>query len=233
MLLFSVGFEFQNDLDDSLFSENLRQEFESQKMTLSQNISVKVEAKGNKWLITDKGNKQTYLIRREKGGLSIYDKTMTASKQIQGIEVKGNPQWWLSPPFLTTILGVIIGALLPSGANLLKDKMQERKEAAQKKKWLTDVLSSQIEGNRLDVRDEKETVFESWQDKLWNEGYFSELQKLTGKRSNPKDLPQDLRTAISRLREYENLRSKNRVTDAFKNDLAAKLATIAASLRKR
>jgi len=68
--LFRVGSEFQRDLEDSVCSENLRGAFENHGISLSQNVSIKSES--GKWLITDKDNKQTYAIRKEKGQLNIY-----------------------------------------------------------------------------------------------------------------------------------------------------------------
>jgi tRNA nucleotidyltransferase/poly(A) polymerase len=68
--LFRVGSEFQRDLEDRVWSEDLRRAFENNGISLSQNVTIKSES--GKWLITDKDNKQAYAIRKEKGQLNIY-----------------------------------------------------------------------------------------------------------------------------------------------------------------
>jgi len=70
--LFSIGLGFQDDLDDSTISEDLQQTFENNGISLSQNVTVSIEAEGSKWLITDEDNKQTYSIRRKESGLRIW-----------------------------------------------------------------------------------------------------------------------------------------------------------------
>lgn len=68
--LFSVGLEFQGDLDNGIISEGLRQEFEGNGASLLQDVTVSVEQAGVTWLITDELKK--YPIKKEEGRLKIY-----------------------------------------------------------------------------------------------------------------------------------------------------------------
>ena len=57
--------DFQNKLDDGMISKNLQQKFENNGIYLSQNTTISFEEKDRTWLINDKDNKQTYIIRKE------------------------------------------------------------------------------------------------------------------------------------------------------------------------
>ena len=69
-LLFSVGLEFQSDLDNGVISDGLRQEFEKNLITLSESVSVSTGEAGGGWSITD-GDK-VYDVRKEKDKLGIH-----------------------------------------------------------------------------------------------------------------------------------------------------------------
>ncbi|MBC8459219.1 MAG: T9SS type A sorting domain-containing protein [Deltaproteobacteria bacterium] len=69
--LFSVDLKFQSDLDNDIVSEDLRQEFENNGISLSDNITVSIEEKGSRWLIIDKN--KVYPVRKEESKLNIYD----------------------------------------------------------------------------------------------------------------------------------------------------------------
>jgi hypothetical protein len=68
-LIFSMGLEFQNDLDSSNFTNNLRSKFESFGITLSSSVSIKVT--GSEWLVSDDTLK-TYAVRKEGNKLKVY-----------------------------------------------------------------------------------------------------------------------------------------------------------------
>ncbi|MFC1712075.1 signal peptidase I [Candidatus Poribacteria bacterium] len=72
-LLFSID-DFQKELDSKNLSESLRQAFANRRSTLSDKAVVSVQDKGGRWKITDEGNNETYLIRKDKGsyGLNVY-----------------------------------------------------------------------------------------------------------------------------------------------------------------
>ncbi len=76
--MFSIGLEFQSDLDSKNISKRLLQEFENKGTALSHKATISVEEMGGRWLITDfvadaKNNVgQTYSVRREEDKLNIY-----------------------------------------------------------------------------------------------------------------------------------------------------------------
>jgi uncharacterized protein YjbI with pentapeptide repeats len=55
--------KFQGNFDKGMISQDFRQEFSSNGIDLSQAVSVEAKDKG--WLISDKDNKQTYLVKKE------------------------------------------------------------------------------------------------------------------------------------------------------------------------
>jgi len=71
-LLFSVGTGLQSDLDNSIFSERLTQEFGDNGYQVSQSITIVPDTAGNKWEIYDEG--QAYVIKSEEGKLNVYSK---------------------------------------------------------------------------------------------------------------------------------------------------------------
>ena len=71
-VLFSAGLKFQSDLDSGNIPEKLRQVFENNGISISQNVTVSIERTGSKWLITDGDAKKTYSVRKDEGKLNIY-----------------------------------------------------------------------------------------------------------------------------------------------------------------
>jgi len=69
-LLFNLGLELQNDLDAHNMSENLRQQFKDNKISLSQDAVVSVKTKGFRWQIKD--NTNSYTVKKEEGTLGVY-----------------------------------------------------------------------------------------------------------------------------------------------------------------
>ncbi len=70
-LIFSMGLEFQNDLDSGSFTNNLRSKFESYGIMFSLNVSVSIEVTGSEWLVSDDTMK-TYAVRKEGNQLKVY-----------------------------------------------------------------------------------------------------------------------------------------------------------------
>ncbi|MDQ1316630.1 MAG: hypothetical protein QG588_277, partial [Candidatus Poribacteria bacterium] len=60
------------DLNSNDITDNLRQEFEKNKITLSQNTTLSTLVQDSEWLINDTNNQQTYLVKLEEGKLGIY-----------------------------------------------------------------------------------------------------------------------------------------------------------------
>jgi F0F1-type ATP synthase membrane subunit c/vacuolar-type H+-ATPase subunit K len=75
-MLFSVDPALQADLDNTVISQELRQEFEHNMAPLLQYATVSVETPESEWLITDKQNRKSYRIKKEtdkdKETLNIY-----------------------------------------------------------------------------------------------------------------------------------------------------------------
>lgn len=69
-LLFSVGLDFQRDLEEDALSESFRQEFENYGISLSDDVTIATEAKGSLWQISDEA--RTYIVERKGGVLNIY-----------------------------------------------------------------------------------------------------------------------------------------------------------------
>jgi len=74
-LLFSVEPTLQTDLDNTVISQELRQEFENNMAPLLQHASISVEEPESEWLITDKQNRKSYRIMKEEEKLNIYGET--------------------------------------------------------------------------------------------------------------------------------------------------------------
>ncbi len=84
-LLFAVNLENPTDLSGEIISNQLRQAFKSNGISLSQDVSISTEKEDSHWWIADKAKNRTYAVYKAKGKLSIYP---------EGIEVK--PYWFSS-----------------------------------------------------------------------------------------------------------------------------------------
>ena len=69
--LFSIGEEFQKDLDGEHISRGLREELENNSLSLSDSATVSMEYKGSRWQITDGG--KLFSIRSAKEGLDVVE----------------------------------------------------------------------------------------------------------------------------------------------------------------
>ena len=68
--LCAIDSEFQSDFDNGIISEKLRQEFEENKIQLSQDATVLVEQPHSNWMVRDE--LKEYSVRKEDDGLNIY-----------------------------------------------------------------------------------------------------------------------------------------------------------------
>ena len=71
--LFSIDTGLEDDLNKNLVSERLEDEFKTKGFPLSKDVNV-TKKKDGKWMITDKGKEETYIVEKEKGKLNIYKK---------------------------------------------------------------------------------------------------------------------------------------------------------------
>jgi MFS family permease len=75
-LLFCTDSQFSRDLDDKEIPADLRQAFEDQDCSLSDNLTVEIEVPGNKWLVTDEDGRQYFTIQRDGEHLHVYDRNL-------------------------------------------------------------------------------------------------------------------------------------------------------------
>ena len=72
-LYFDIPLKFQRNLDRATLSDSLRCAFDEKSRTpLSQNSVISVEAKGSRWSITDKDNREKYLVQKAEDQLNIH-----------------------------------------------------------------------------------------------------------------------------------------------------------------
>lgn len=64
--------DIQADLNSNILTDNLKQNFEKNKISLSQNATISTLVPDSEWLITDPGNLHTYLIKRGDDKISVY-----------------------------------------------------------------------------------------------------------------------------------------------------------------
>lgn len=77
------GSSISNDLDDEITSEELLQDFEKNKIPLSNKAAVSVENAGSRWLITD--GQQEYLIKKDRDRLNVYEGDMDSQYVSKGL----------------------------------------------------------------------------------------------------------------------------------------------------
>jgi len=70
------------DLDNNTITDFLRQEFEKNKITLSQNAVISTLVSNSEWLINDANNMQTYLVKLEDEKLNTYKIQQAETKLI-------------------------------------------------------------------------------------------------------------------------------------------------------
>ena len=112
--LFSVGLEFQSDLEQGVLSTGVRQEFENVEISLSDDVSdvtITEKVKGSKWQIKDRG--QVYTVTKKDEALNIYETGLNNAEERSGIGDLLTNDFVL--PFeiaSVLLLAAIIGALV-------------------------------------------------------------------------------------------------------------------------
>ncbi len=105
--LFSVGLEYQTNLDSENISAGLRQEFANSGFALSRNATVLVQMEGGEWRIDDWDNEKAYVVRKEGGKLNVYSV----------VNYSGSGQTWTNPNAhaggYTIIYGNVSGYFTP------------------------------------------------------------------------------------------------------------------------
>jgi hypothetical protein len=150
------------------------------------------------------------------------NKTITANQQIKDLEVKSSEQV-IVKLFSHPLSGVVIGTLLTYLTTSLSDLRGQRKEERQRKQWIVANLPAQLEANRQAVLKRQKAESESWMSKLLTEGYYSEIQRLEKTKPDEVDLGETLLKVGFDLREYEDKRSNNRLSEKDKEELEKRL----------
>ena len=103
-LLFSIRLEDQIELNARHLTEDLRHAFEANEHPLSQNVTITSRVEADKWLITDKVSKRTYVIRLAGTELTVYLGTINPNLPTGEIELAAQRLEILNvaktPPFL-------------------------------------------------------------------------------------------------------------------------------------
>ncbi|MGQ9611096.1 MAG: LamG domain-containing protein, partial [bacterium] len=118
-LIANIDTKVQSDLDNSIVSEQLRNELSSRGINLSDDASIYVKEKENEWQITS--NKQTYKIRKEGETLNIYTSAIYAyldGKLIGKIEDKTSEE-------IKNKSNLFIGARNPGNVMLFSGLLDE------------------------------------------------------------------------------------------------------------
>lgn len=71
-ILFSMGLEFQKDLEGGNLSERLREQFENNNLSLPQNVTIRVEEEHSRWVVNDEDGNIVYVIKKKDGSLNTY-----------------------------------------------------------------------------------------------------------------------------------------------------------------
>lgn len=89
--LFSIGLEFESELNSGTIPEGLRQIFEQNDISLSQETNVMTEQAGSGWVITDVADEQLrmYSVKKEQDRLNIYqaDYSMTGKGRAEAARI--------------------------------------------------------------------------------------------------------------------------------------------------
>jgi uncharacterized phage protein gp47/JayE len=117
-LLFDIEPKFQGQLEDRSITEGLRQEFQKRNIALSPDVSVSVENKGSRWLITDNANKQTYLVRKEQSALKVLRGFYRSNLDTSGRKTK------VEKPHEQVIVGLMDEAVFIDAQVTLEEKPQ-------------------------------------------------------------------------------------------------------------
>src|ERR1044071_7587828 len=157
---------------------------DSQIISLPQNAPLMFSLKGLK-------AGKTNLLVRASGKSKDKNEPLMATQRINGIEVQ-EQTYSLKSILSNSLFGALFGVLLTFATTYLIDRRQRRKEAMQRKQWLTATLPAQIELHRLAINKSQEIDPEVWLSKMMTDGTYKDLQELTRGRQNFGTLVNDL-----------------------------------------
>ena len=131
---FIVQREFQSYLDSGIVSEGLREEFENNGRSLSQDAIVSILTQGSEWLITDVG--RTYKVKKEGNRLNVYeeDRLFRIDSDFQADLDAGDLTADLRDKFtdegISLSQSAAITIVIPGSEWLIDDKYTIRKEGS-------------------------------------------------------------------------------------------------------
>ena len=88
LVLFSIDGELEEELNKGIVPEELKNMFETEGISFSENITITKEKDG-KWVIIDEEKKNTYIVRKENGKLNIYLKLNSKERKTLKRNVRG------------------------------------------------------------------------------------------------------------------------------------------------
>lgn len=196
---------------------------DSEVITLPQNVPLTFTFKGLK---AGKSN----LLVRASGKTKDKNEPFMVTQKINGIEVQ-EQTYSLKSILSNSLFGALFGVLLTFAATTLSDRRQRRKEATQRKQWLTATLPAQIELHRLAINKSQKIDPEMWLSKMMTDGIYKDLQELTRNRQDFETLVNDVIETGALLREYERARVEDRAGLPFRQNISAKLENVINKLR--
>ena len=69
--LFFIESQIIRDLDNIIFPERLREVFEENEITPSENVTISIKKRGNRWLVRDLDDGQKYTVSKREGKLNV------------------------------------------------------------------------------------------------------------------------------------------------------------------
>ena len=108
-ILFSMGSELKEDLENGKFSERLRQQFTNNNVPLSQNVTIPAKEGHDTWEIHDEVEGIIYVIKKEDDSLNIYSASLEyyLKKLRYELESVGDKSKWGDTP-VTGLQGQVI-----------------------------------------------------------------------------------------------------------------------------
>lgn len=167
--------------------------------------------------------------------VSTTDKKIPPKRlQINELEVKDTESllWKL---LSNSLLGVVIGALIPFGFTYFLSSQRQRQKKIIRQQLILSNLLAHLENNHLAITDQEEPQkidFKSWINMLLTQGYYLEIKELIEKKGGQVNLANDLLDIGFKLRKCEELRFRERLTENQKNELSEKLSEAIEKLKQ-
>jgi len=155
----------------------------------------------------------------------------TIIREIKNIEVqKGNSLGF--PKTLEVLIPVVVGTLLGFVVSWGTSAFNARKEERKKEEWILKTLLPQLQVVQKDIVKGQPVGYEIWMSEFYEGGYYSALQKLSGRLEGETDLCGDMVTIHSLLKCYERELGKVRIREEVLDELKQTLCRVIEALSK-